>query len=174
MLLLMVLVTAASCEKKENESAAEHKSYTIPSSLKTEHEELHEELSNATKLPGNTGAAARKVADALHPHFVAEEEYAMPQLALLQELADGKYDESMNEAVQLSNKLKAELPQMLKEHGQIVTVLDELVSAARQEGHTEVVAFAEKLKAHALMEEQVLYPASILVGEYIKLKSQAK
>jgi hypothetical protein len=30
--------------------------------------------------------------------------------------------------------------------------------------------FAEKLMLHAKTEEEVLYPAAILVGEYLKLK----
>jgi hypothetical protein len=32
------------------------------------------------------------------------------------------------------------------------------------------VIFAEKLMFHAQTEEDVLYPASILIGEYLKLK----
>jgi len=30
------------------------------------------------------------------------------------------------------------------------------------------VAFAEKLRLHAAIEEEVLYPAAILVGKYVK------
>jgi hypothetical protein len=80
----------------------------------------------------------------------------------------------MTEAVLLSGRLKADLPQMLKEHGKIVEKLDDLVNSAREENHLDVVSFAEKLKAHALMEEQILYPASILIGEYIKLIRKTK
>jgi hypothetical protein len=36
----------------------------------------------------------------------------------------------------------------------------------------EVVVFAEKLKLHAKNEEEVFYPAAILVGEYLKLRDQ--
>jgi hypothetical protein len=35
----------------------------------------------------------------------------------------------------------------------------------------EIVHFAEKLKLHAKNEEEVLYPAAILVGEYLKLQN---
>jgi len=34
----------------------------------------------------------------------------------------------------------------------------------------EYVEFAENLKLHAKTEEEVMYPAAILVGEYLKLK----
>ncbi len=38
--------------------------------LKVEHEELHAELVALTEAPGKVGAAARRVAVLLHPHFV--------------------------------------------------------------------------------------------------------
>jgi len=34
----------------------------------------------------------------------------------------------------------------------------------------QAISFSEKLSAHAQNEEQVMYPAAILVGEYLKLK----
>ena len=52
--------------------------FTIPRSLKIEHEELHEELAKATKESGKIGDAAKAVANVLHPHFTKEEEYALP------------------------------------------------------------------------------------------------
>jgi hypothetical protein len=61
-----------------------------PKSLKAEHQELHAELANATKAGGKTGTAAQNVAKALHPHFLKEEEYALPPLGLLQVLAEGR------------------------------------------------------------------------------------
>ena len=61
--------------------------FNIPSPLKGEHEALHEGVARATKVVGNIGDAARAVAQILHPHFVKEEEYALPPLGLLPRLA---------------------------------------------------------------------------------------
>jgi hypothetical protein len=47
--------------------------------------------------------------------------------------------------------------------------LNHLVEVAKKENRIEVVGFAEKLKLHARNEE-ILYPAAILVGEYLKLR----
>ena len=141
----------------------------IPEPLKIEHRELHEELSAATRLPARTGEAARRVAELLHPHFVAEEEYALPQLGVLSTIAAGKEPVDARDAIAMSDRLKASLPRMLEEHKAIVGALDALETAARTEGHADVVRFAEKLKVHAQTEEQVFYPASILVGEYLKM-----
>jgi hypothetical protein len=57
--------------------------FEIPQSLKSEHRELHDELARATQAGGEIGEAARTVAMVLHPHFVKEEEYALPPLGLL-------------------------------------------------------------------------------------------
>src|SRR5687767_13580192 len=123
--------------------------YPIPESLKTEHEELHKILEKSTRLGGKTGDAAKSVAELLHAHFIKEEEYALPNLGLLPQLATKKVSADMREAINLSDKLRKELPQMLKEHEQIVAALQTLVRAASEEKHPEVIEFAEKLKAHA-------------------------
>jgi hypothetical protein len=142
----------------------------IPGSLKAEHEELHEELVRATKAGGKTGEAAQAVAKVLHPHFVKEEQLALPPLGLLGALAAGRMPPNAEEVVKLTAALKKDLPAMLKEHENIVVALDALANAARQENKLAAQQFAEKLKQHAKTEEEVLYPAAILVGDYIELK----
>lgn len=142
----------------------------IPQSLKSEHEELHSMLVRATQASGATGEAARAVAAVLHPHFVKEEQFALPPLGLLAPLARGEWAAEMRDVLPLTDKLKAELPQMLSEHRGIVAALDKLEQAARAEGHAEYAEFAEKLKLHAQTEEEVSYPTAILIGEYVKLK----
>ncbi len=143
---------------------------TSPSSLKHEHEELHAELVSATKAGGKTGQAAQAVARALHLHFVKEEEYALPPLGLLAMLADGKLPPDREAVISMTEKLKKDLGHMLHEHKAIVIELHKLMEAAKNEYKPEYVHFAEKLKLHAQTEEEVLYPAAILIGEYLKLK----
>jgi hypothetical protein len=140
-----------------------------PQSLKLEHEELHAQLARATKAGGATGEAAKTVAKALHPHFLKEEEYALPPLGLLPILAEGKSLPEIDVAVEMTDRLKADLNHMLLEHKEIVAALKALTEAAKLEGKDEFVHFAEKLTLHAQTEEEVLYPASILVGQYLKI-----
>jgi hypothetical protein len=61
---------------------------------------------------------------------------------------------------------------MLKEHREIVARLKTLTETALKENKLDYVQFAEKLTLHAQTEEVVLYPAAILVGEYLKMKFQ--
>ncbi len=142
----------------------------IPSSLQAEHKELHETLEKFTLLGGKTGAAARETARVLHPHFMKEEEYAMPQLGLLAPLAQGKAIGDTTEAIARSEALKRDYDQMISEHQQIRVSLDKLYAAARDENHPEVMHFTDALKLHAKNEEEVLYPAAILIGEYLKIR----
>ena len=68
------------------------------------------------------------------------------------------------------DRLKADLSEMLKEHGEIVNAVKGLGDAAAKAGLDEYMRFAEKLRVHAQTEEEVLYPASILVGEYVRMR----
>ena len=52
----------------------------IPKPLKLEHNELHRELVEVVKTFGPIGKAAEAVAKVLHPHYVKEEEYALPPI----------------------------------------------------------------------------------------------
>jgi hypothetical protein len=127
-------------------------------------------LRNATKEPGEIGDAAKAVAKLMHPHFIKEEEYALPPLGLLRDLAQGKVSPDMKEVLGLTNRLKAELGQMLEEHKSIVAALEVLSIAAKKANKVEYVEFAKALTLHAQTEEEVSYPTAILIGEYIREK----
>lgn len=142
--------------------------FKIPQPLKLEHEELHAELVRATQAGGKIGETAKVVAKLLHPHFENEEEYALPPLGLLVLLARGKITPGMSEVLKMTDRLKAELPRMVEEHKAIVAALKALTKAAKEENKMNYARFAEKLMLHAQTEEEVLYPASILIGEYVR------
>ena len=142
--------------------------FQIPSSLKAEHAELHSELVRATKAGGRTGEAAKAVANLMHPHFLNEEEYALPPLGLLGPLSKGKLEPAMADVLKMTDKLEAEMPRMLAEHKEIVAALQRLIDAARSECMFDYGRFAEKLMAHARTEEEVSYPTALLIGRYLK------
>ncbi len=147
--------------------------FVIPGPLKIEHEELHDTLRKGTKESGELGAAAVAVAELMHPHFLKEEEYALPPLGLLRDLAQGVVTPDVRDVLVLTDKLKAELPQMLAEHQSIVAALERLSMTAKAAGRPEYVEFAESLTLHAQTEEEVMYPAALLVGEYVRVKTDS-
>jgi hypothetical protein len=142
----------------------------IPRPLKLEHEELHAQLVQATKAGVKTGEAAKAVAKVLHNHFLKEEEFALPPIGLLSLLARGKVEKQMRSVLVMTDRLKMKLPEMLREHKAVVAALKKLIAAAKKEKLPEHARFAEKLMLHAKTEEEVLYPAAILIGEFLKLK----
>ena len=141
-----------------------------PTVLSLEHKEMQEDLARATRAGGETERAAWQVTRVLFPHVYREEEFAMPPLLLLPRLARGEVTPDMESVLAKTEIMKVELPRMLAEHKAIVTALRKLLQAATAEGHPGFASFAQKLIQHAQMEEEVLYPASILVGEYLKLR----
>jgi hypothetical protein len=144
--------------------------FEIPEPLKREHDQLHATLRRATTEPGALGEAAKAVAKLMHPHFVKEEAFALPPLGLLESIAHGKVTPAMKGVLEMTDRLKLDIAEMLAEHRSIVAALETLIHAAQQAHRPEYADFALQLIEHARMEELVSYPAAILVGEYVKEK----
>lgn len=142
-----------------------------PQSIAAEHRELHEILERASGESGALGAAARELEAALAPHFRREEEIATPPLGLLPELATGQVTPQMRSVLPMTQALESELPQMLKEHQQIRSAAARFRSAADAAGRADFVRFSDQLAAHARQEEEILYPAAVLVGRYVAAKA---
>jgi hypothetical protein len=143
----------------------------IPPSLKHEHGEMRASLELATHSAGKSGEAAREVARLLLPHFKKEEEYALPPLDILAVLAGGGVPEDPAAIIMKADRLKVELADMLKEHQTVAKALEVLFEAATGDERPELARFARKLLLHAQMEEQIYYPSSLLIGEYLKLRT---
>jgi Hemerythrin HHE cation binding domain len=145
--------------------------FDIPAPLQQEHEALHDELRRAAQAGGEVGDAAKALARLMHPHFVKEDEIALPPLGLLAALARGERRAEFDAVLALTDRLEAELPQMLEEHRSIVAALQRLQAAAERAGRDDIVVFARQLVQHARTEEEVMYPAARLVGRYVRLLS---
>jgi hypothetical protein len=144
--------------------------YRIPETMEMEHEQLHDELKKAIASGGKTGKTAKALATVLHPHFVKEEDFALPPLGLLPSLSKGRVTSDMRDILLMTDKLTADLNQMLKEHEEIVQALKKLVTEARKERKVECLHFADRLTRHAKTEEEIFYPAAMLIGRYLKLR----
>ena len=57
---------------------------------------------------------------------------------------------------------------MLDEHSLIVAALRELMRTAQDEGYAGYADVARKMILHAQTEEEIFYPASILIGKYLR------
>lgn len=146
-------------------------SFEVPKAMKSEHEELHADLERLTMAGGRTGEVAKGVAELLEKHFTNENAYALPPLSLLVPLSEGKFSCSMTAVLNMTDKLQAEMPNMLSEHKEILAALQKLTTAAKAENKPDGIRFAEILTAHAQGEEEVTYPTALLIGLYVKSKA---
>jgi hypothetical protein len=140
---------------------------STPQTIAAEHRELHEVLGRASRETGALGRAARELEEALAPHFRREEEIATPPLGLLPALANGNATTEMRAVLPMTTALEKELPQMLREHGVIRAALQRFRAAAIAAKRPEYIRFSDHLAAHAKQEEDILYPAAVLVGRYV-------
>ncbi|HET6513266.1 MAG TPA: hypothetical protein VFH43_13820 [Candidatus Kapabacteria bacterium] len=149
--------------------ADRHATIEIPRALEVEHDAIHKDLKAIIALKGKTGVAAERLADALHEHFDEEQEYAMPPLGVLKDVAAGRTGPRIDHAALLAEQLEREMPKMLAEHRIILERIDALRLAARDEQRDDAIRFADELQLHAQYEEEVLYPATIILGRYLDL-----
>lgn len=145
----------------------------IPKSVEARNDEVNAALAEATRAPGSVGEAARELAAALHSHFAREKEIALPPLGLLAPLAAGERvpEAALFKALAMTDALKAELPGMLKEHGAILAAAWKLRAiAGAADGVETHESFAAQLALLLQTEEEVLYPAAVLLGEIIRAR----
>ena len=118
---------------------------------------------------GATRDAAQRLQRIMETHFHKEETFAAPPLGLLRRLASGDISPGMADNLAHTEWLSRNIGAMLAEHRMIAAALEDLLKAAGP-GQAELVTFAETLLNHARIEEEVLYPAAIVAGEYLKLR----
>lgn len=156
---------------EDDEAATRHSSHSlIPPSVRAEHEAIQAALAGAVRAPGRVGVAARALDAVLGPHFAREEEIALPPLGLLAPLASGTRPPVPSEVLSMTDALRAELPGMLAEHTRIRTAVEALREAARADRAAQYEQLADQLALHARTEEEVLYPAAVLVGDLIRAR----
>lgn len=144
--------------------------FRIPDSLASEHEALHTALLRAGKEPGELGQAAQEVGRRLHPHMLREEGLVFANLGLLRQLGAGVINPEMADAGRNADRIEQELPHLLAEHREITVALQRMLDAARAADATDYAEFAWRMLAHMRLEEDVLYPAAIVVGHHVRTR----
>lgn len=173
---LFVLFAGAGLTQPASVAAAEPKEEDVPKvpeALRLRHEAFVAEFTRATKDPGKVGDAARSIEKLAAAHFAKGKEVFKP-LGLLPMLAEGRVPPGHAKAREIAESLRENLPQIRREHRDLIAGLKKLAAAAKEESKPEYAAFAERLILHIREEEEVLYPAVLLVGETLKQKPDKK
>lgn len=129
-------------QSRGSEASKPTTSIQIPASIPAEHDAIQSALAEATRAPGRLGAAAKALAEVLHPHFAREEQIALPPLGLLAPPAAG----TGLAAAQVTKAL-ASAEQILKYE-----------------------QLADHLALHVRTEEEVMCPAAVLVGNLLRVR----
>ena len=149
---------------------AQARLFPIPMSLVQEHAELNTALNAAAALPGETGAAARRVLALITPHMREEQRRVFPFLNLLPMLGKQQIEPWMAELLPLADRLRGDIETLTRAHAPIRNALDDLSVVAWREGHQEYAFLAGRIRQHIQMEEEILYPAALVVSDYLRLK----
>lgn len=142
----------------------------IPQSLRVEHDNTLEQLTTLSRRHGPVGTEARKALDLFKRHLQREEEFILPPLTLLPILADGKVSPDMKWAVAMADRIKAEREQIFQEHTLITDSMNALAAAAQKTHDAAAYDFARAAVADSLNDVEILEPASIVIGDYVKAK----
>ena len=147
--------------------------HPIPQSLRNEHAEDREKLELLSKRPGKVGEVARKAIVLFDHHAATEAEFIMPPLTLLPLLADGKVTPDMAWAVAMTDRVRAERETIFRQHVEVTEVLNQLVEAAEAAKDDDAKEFAEAAAGDAMNDVEILEPAVLVIGDYIRMKLAA-
>ena len=151
---------------------AEATGLQIPQSLKLEHEAVIDELGQLASRGDAVGVAAGKALAVVKTHFAKEDEFVFPPLGILPTLAKGQIPSDMGAAIAMTERAKAEEHNLWNEHLQITSLMNDMIAAAKSDNEQLIVNFATRVAAHSLNEIEVLVPAAIVIGDYLRAKCQ--
>jgi hypothetical protein len=142
----------------------------IPQSMRVEHQNTLEQLTALSHKHGPVGVEASKALALFKQHLQREDEFILPPLTLLHDLADGKISPDMKWAIAMADRVKAEREKTFQEHTQITDAMNALAAAARKAHDTAALDFAEAAVADSLTDLELMEPMTIVIGDYLKAK----
>ena len=172
---LFLLILISQCRSKPDVVVTEFPGKPeVPSSIKATHESLLEQIHKLTLYNDSSRIIALKIEELMIHHFQEEEDYVLPQLGVLRALANGQIPEKSEEIIVLSETVRSHMNHLSAEHQLITAFIKELKEASAEENLPEINTFENEIFKHSTTEEQVFFPTSILIGEYLKLQTKKK
>lgn len=171
---MIVLFVLIQCRTKEKYVTLPVPSQAAtPTSIKKEHEYLLDLIRQLSTNEDSAGKAASKILVTMEHHFSEEENYVLPPLGILPLLAAGKLPSNPDSIITLTKKFESNAAHMIAEHQLIKAYVDEWINADGA-NRNEILFFTNELEAHARLEEEILFPTAILIGNFLQLKSDTK
>ncbi|WP_454622012.1 hypothetical protein [Bradyrhizobium cenepequi] len=143
----------------------------VPQSIRLQHEQIISRLNHfAQSKDKDSAAAAQRAAAFLKEHYSKGEQFVLPPLGLLPPIAKGEVSKDMEQAVALADRTKSALPDFENNHIKITSLMNELIAVGRKKKNEELVWLATRVAAQSLNDVEVNQPATILIGDYLRLR----
>ena len=139
-----------------------------PHSLRLSHDEARAEFVRATMAGGQIAVAAKRLAGLCLPHFEGEERFVFPALGLLPDLMKGLVRQEMAEVLPLISDFNAKHNALDTQHEAIGSAIDALLEASHRAKNREIAEFAYNMRVHEKIEDEVIYPTVVLIGNYLR------
>lgn len=162
--LTLVILLSRCREKDKNVQLPPPPQDSLPASLVNEHRQL---LSQTNALTQEGDSLAIELYKLIEYHFREEEQYVFPVLGFMRAIASGHIPGNADSIIGLVKIYQSNADKLLAEHQMIEALLGEY---RLRSGDTGIAVFEKQLAQHALAEEEIYFPAAVLVGEYLKLK----
>lgn len=137
-----------------------------PKAITHGHANLRTELNEIIKNYTNLEKEIHSLNETMTQHFNKEEKYGLPPLGLLLILSDGNWELDEDTIMEMTNALNSHIAELNEEHENISKNIIELKALAEKENYIDLKKFINNLEIHMELEDQVLYPAANLIGNY--------
>ncbi len=143
---------------------------TVPNALRRGHDEARAQLVWANMERDGIAAAAKHVGKLCLPHFEYEERTVFPVLALLPYLQRGEVLPEMADVLPLISDFTAKHDALERQHLSILSAIEALLEAAHKEKNRVFAEFANNLRIHERVEDEVIYPMVLVIGRNLEEK----
>lgn len=148
--------------------------FSLPEALRLSHAQLNAGLLKAMQTKGQTMIAADELAPLLEAHLQKEDTQVLHALGLLEPLAANAVDLSVAGDFSELDNLEASESSLREEHTALMRAVEKLRAAARAENADEVLEFTERLLLRIRLDEEILYPAALLIRNYLRLNRRTQ
>ena len=150
--------------------AAAAEAHPIPQSLILEHQETMERLTELSARQGKVGEVARQALDLFKRHTQREQDYILPPLALLPDLADGHVTPDMQWALDMADRVRSDREVIFQEHSAVTDVLNALLVAGQAAHDREAIEFARAAATDSLNDIEIMEPTVVMIGDVLRAK----
>jgi hypothetical protein len=147
----------------------------VPQSIRFEHAAIVERLAKEAAKSGVSAAIAQEALVFIKAHFAKEEEFVFPPLGLLDQIAAGETpsDSEKKSAIDMIERAKASKDSLHDDHIRITSMMNDLIQAATRANEPDLIVFAGNVAAHNLGESEILQPAVLMIGDYLRARPPA-